>query len=319
MPVSPAQRDRYAEQMSRLITEAVGKANRAADGVPALVSDALKEINARIAAIPADNWTKTQALPVIRAELKRASDEMGRALLDDVVDGMRDAFIAGSNAVLDPLVSNGIISSVGREGFASIPASLLNVASGFASDLITEVSRDARDIIAGYARRSLLTGKTQIQVMQEIAATINGYGGTALQFGTVFNRSEVIYRTEVPRLLMMSSRVRGVQLDETFPGTTRWWEWSGVGREDHSEMEDRTKAEPIAMEDWYEFDGYALMYPLDPNGRGSEQKLAGGTIQCSCSERYVLPVTSDRPREPGDVEDATEAVIEDVQALADSP
>jgi hypothetical protein len=212
------------------------------------------------------------------------------------------------------------VSGVARGQFEAIPASLLNVASGFASDLITELQKDARDIISRYAARSLITGKTQIQVMQEIAATISGHGGTALQFGTIFNRAEVIYRTEVPRVLMMSSRVRGVQLNEMFPGTRRWWESSHrpkTAREDHAKMEDRTKARPIAMDAWYEFGDYALMYPLDPNGRGSERALAGGTICCGCGERYVLPAGKS-PGDPGDVGDATDAVVADVQALAEA-
>lgn len=82
-------------------------------------------------------------------------------------------------------------------------------------------------------------------------------------------------------------------------------------------MEDRTKARPIAMDAWYEFGDYALMYPLDPNGRGSERALAGGTICCGCGERYVLPAGKS-PGDPGDVGDATDAVVADVQALAEA-
>lgn len=320
MPVSPHQRDAYASQMSAMIQRARDLNDRAAEGVPALVSDALKEINNRIASLPPSQWTVQTGLPTIRAEVARAAKEMGVAVYDEVVGGLASAAKAGSAAVLDPLVGQGIIAGAQREAFAVIPASLLNVASGFASDLITELQRDARDTIAGYVRRSIITGKSQIQVMQDIAQAIDYGGGSALQFGSIFNRAEVIYRTETSRMLSMSTRVRGTQLDEMFPGMRKRWLKSAKrpGREDHEAMEERTKRAPLLMDEWYEFGEYALMYPVDPNGRGSERALAAGSIGCGCDEVYEPPVGGAKPRDPGDVDDATSAVIDDVQALAEA-
>lgn len=319
MPVSPHQRDAYAAQMSAMIDRARALNDRAADGVPKIVNDALREINQRIASLPPSQWTVTTGLPTIKAEVTRAARSMGVAIQDELIDGLRRSAAAGSAAVLDPLVSQGIIGASARESFAVIPSSLLNVASGFASDLITELAGDARDTIAGYVRRAILTGKTQLQVMQDIQRTIEASGGSALQFGSIFNRAEVIYRTETSRMLSMSTRVRGTQLNEMFPGMRKRWIKSAKspGREDHAEMEARTKARPLGMDDWYEFDGYALMYPVDPNGKGSERALAAGTINCACDEIYEPPSNAGKPRDPGDVDDATDAVVDDVRALAE--
>lgn len=321
MGVSAHQRDQYAEAMGRVIDQAVKAADHASEAAGAFVTQAYSDIAHQLAQTPAGLWTR-QGLGKIEAALGEVVDQMGLDLTGPAAQGIVNGARLGEQSVVGLLGPDGVAIASYRvlSEWPAISPALVNVLADFSADLIQQLEKDVRDEIAGYVSRSIVTGRSQIETIQEIEQTIIGAGGTQLRFGSFFERAITQYQTESLRAFSLTQEVRGTQLAAAFPGTRKWWDQTPrkSSRKSHAACEDRTKANPIPFEELYEVGNVRLKMPRDPGGEGSDDDLAAETINCACSHRFVLPTGGGGPL-PVDESIGADAVSDlrsDVTSLA---
>ena len=318
MPVPAYQRDAYAEAMGRAVDAAIKASDHGVEGATRIVTRAYEDLAHQIAQTPPSLWTK-QGLSRIQAALVETVSQMGDDLAGLVGEGLATAVRGADAAVLGSLGPEGVgvVDYRVLAKWPTIPPQLINVAASFAADLVTEVEKETRDEIAGFVRNSIFTGRSQIATMQQVVGALEGGAGTPLQFGNLLNRAEVIYRTESLRVFSLATEVRGAQLAEAFPGTSKWWDSTGDSRtrDTHLECEERTKAEPIPFEALFKVGKVRLRFPRDPGGEGDERELAAETIQCRCGCRFVLPTDSAAATAPDLYRDVSSSLTDDLVEL----
>lgn len=318
MPVPAYQRDAYAEAMGRAIDAAIKASDHGVDGAARVVTRAYEDLAHQIAQTPPTLWTK-QGLSRIQATLVETVSQMGDDLADLVGKGIASAVRGADSAVLGSLGPEGagVVDYRVLAKWPAIPPQLINVAAKFAADLITEVEKGTRDEISGFVRNAIFTGRGQIATMQQIVSALEGGAGTPLQFGNLLNRAEVIYRTESLRVFSLATEVRGAQLAEAFPGTSKWWDSTGDSRtrDTHLECEARTKDSPIPFEALFRVGKVRLRFPRDPGGEGDERDLASETILCRCGCRFVLPTDRAEATEPDLYRDVASSLADDLVEL----
>lgn len=301
MPVTAADRAAYASAMEALVARAFELREEGAGEALALFVDLMADIEARIADMDPARWT-AGFLREIQAELQDLVESWSVVYFEHAFDGLAEAFDLAAVGSVAPLAELGIITAEIAATMPAVDSILLNVASEFSADLIQNLEQDTKDAISGFVRRSILTGRTQLDTQRDIQRILEGVDADTFEFGSLARRAEVIYDTEVGRLFGMTDEVRSRHVEEMLPGTRKWWDASGDERTrpEHAALEAETKSAPILVAEPFvivtKHGTVTLMYPVDPGAQGPDRAVKGQTIGCRCRRRTVLPVTRREPR-----------------------
>lgn len=317
MPVTPAERERYAALMEEAVRQASTLGTAAAPEAGRLFRHGLDNIASHLRRYPPERWTPTM-LRRIRREIYALADEMGVQLQTHAIRSLENAARVGSAAVVGPLVESGVLSAGVASRFPVIDSVLVNVASAMTADLIREVRDDVKHAIARDVSAAIISGEGQFDTIKRIEDRLRRSKASKLTFDSLEARAEAQVRTETNRTLSLAQQARGQQLVQMFPALKKRWGARGDGRTRPAHAAEAGET-PIPFADPFVFTGphtgrpVKLWFPRDPGAEGDEEDIAALTILCRCWLVYVIPRNA---RRPDDVPPPATAALEaDVERL----
>lgn len=173
-------------------------------------------------------------------------------------------------SILGPVPDAPIMKMVG------IDPNMIKVLSQYHASLIKGISDDARSKVTEIVRRSMMTGKSSMDVQKELGSAIKKRGA----FKSLALRAEAIYRTEFGRVLEMSAQAELEENAEHIPGLKKRWICTfRNSRDSHMHAHNQT----VGVNDKFIVGGEKLDFPKDPAGS------AANTVHCRCISVPVVP------------------------------
>ncbi len=301
MSISASKRDAYARLIESLSVEAYDLGTEAAERAGEYVVAVLEEVQQQIARYSPEQWSNG-AYRRLEADIRRAIDAMGVDLVDHALDSLdRSAELAG-DGMLRAIAGARVLPASALDAWPAVDAKLVNVASGFTTDLLVNVSQGLKDDVAGWVRRQVTSARPQIEVVSDVAAALEREGADVFHFGTWFSRAVTDVQTETARLYGAVQYSRGLQLESVYPGSRKSWWYRGIRtRAEHEHVGRETQRAPIPIRDPFVLrvsggGTVRLWYPVDSAAEGSDRDVKRMTINCGCRKVDHLPLTSADPR-----------------------
>jgi len=249
-----------------------------------LLFDMKKRINARLANEALEGWDLTH-LPRLKIAMNQVVSEFQRQYNNALNSFTTEAFEKGIELVDEPM-------RIAYETFAlpELSRQTLGIMQGYSADLVVGVSNDVRRWINSELTLGITGEKSPFQIMQGIGKKVKGYAwekGTPMD--KAMRRAEVITRTEISRVLNLSTWKRQEQLSENYPETKKYWIQfpSKYPRDVHRSVMNETNPEsggtPIPINQDYIVGTERAKAPHDP------RLSAKNVIQCGCRSVIWMP------------------------------
>lgn len=259
----PSQREiEFARQMKGLLSEVDRLGDQSVKRVLTLLSQARKEIAAEVAGT---EWEAYQ-LPRLREAVERAMVQFGEKYGIDLRSAQTDFWdmgIARADIPLNTLEVRAMVPSINIKA--------LEIAQGYSSDLVSNLTADAIKKINQELMTGILGQKTPFEVMTAIGKNLDGPS----VFKSIAVRAEVITRTETGRIFEMATQARLEEAEKILgKKVQKMWQASGkpTGRPDHQAIDGQVRD----IDEPFDVAGEKLMFPGDPGGS------AWNTINCGC-------------------------------------
>jgi len=249
-----------------------------------LLFDMKKRINARLANEALEGWDLTH-LPRLKIAMNQVVSEFQRQYNNALNSFTTEAFEKGIELVDEPM-------RIAYETFAlpELSRQTLGIMQGYSADLVVGVSNDVRRWINSELTLGITGEKSPFQIMQGIGKKVKGYAwekGTPMD--KAMRRAEVITRTEISRVLNLSTWKRQEQLSENYPETKKYWIQfpSKYPRDVHRSVMNATNpasgGTPIPINQDYIVGTERAKAPHDP------RLSAKNVIQCGCRSVIWMP------------------------------
>lgn len=208
-------------------------------------------------------------LPKLLGSVDRLADDWAEKYGIETRDLIRRGFLLGVDKVDDPIRAAGFDISLPEPSL-----SILQASERATVDLITRLSRDAREDIKREILLGANGGKTPFEVIEEVGRNLDDPS----VFGTIANRAEVITRTEIGRVQSLATQLRQEEAARIVPGLKKMWLSSFVQRANHIVIHGQVKDvdEPFDVPGAGRCPGEKLMFPRDPGGSACQ------TVNCGC-------------------------------------
>lgn len=239
--------------MRKLIEMAVDPSREVLESTLLVLENALREQTEREVAIShsGSSYARRQAHDLTLAT-KAAIDSVNLRLGRHAV---------GSDATVQPR-ARGAAASLIR-----ISLTALIISQGYSTDLVEDLSDEARAALNAVLRRSSLGG----QSVQEIIARIGKATGEG-ELGTISRRAQNIYRTEVGRMAHMGEQARMELAARNVPTLQKQWVTSTCPLRSHQAI----NGAHVPIRETFMIDGEELMFPYDPAASSRN------TVGCTC-------------------------------------
>lgn len=234
----------------------------------AALEAARTEINAQLADAPSE-WQQSylqRLRPQVEASIRRFQARGTGAW----VDGVQQAWQAGSDLVEQPLIAAGDLA---RGQLQRINDRALLGMQTFLTGKMSDVAKEARQRIDAQLALALTGTQSNSQTIAGINAIL---GGSSRR------RAITITRTELGRAHAAASYLQLQQAAERVPGLKKQWRRSGkrYSRIEHDAADGQIRE----IDEPFDVGGVQLMYPRDPTAPAKH------TINCGCT---MLPAKPD--------------------------
>lgn len=271
MSVTPQQIKAYERKLKQLVK----KADALDDIAVRRVMRILRDARGRVAAALVDaSGFDLFHLNNIMDAITGAFEIFTRQYAIIMTEGQLTAFQTGIDLVDDPLIAGGLGSRVAA--MPQLGELQLGIMQGFSADLITNLEKDALARINTQLQLSMLGEQTPFQAMKAIGRNLKDPS----TFRTIAGRAEAITRTEINRVLNLTTEKRQEQAAEVLPRLKKYWLWSGKSRKDHARVDRQTNPDkggkPIPIKKDFIVGGERAKGPHDP------RLSAKQSISCAC-------------------------------------
>lgn len=252
-----AERRRQLRQLSRLQRDGVGEIERQ-------LREAARHIE-RLLAAAGSEWRRAQ-LRAMQAEIQQALELWRTQAVEAAAGSLQRGWQAGTELVTQPLAAAGARIPPPRlnlGALAALESGLTAKITGIGTAALNRINAQIAQVLIGARPAS-----EAITVVQRLLG------------GSVRQRARGIVYDEVGRAYSMASQNSLAHAAELLPGLRKQWLHSGKrsARPEHVAVHGVI----VPVNDPYQVDGEALMYPRDPAGR------PGNVINCGC---LSVPVT----------------------------
>lgn len=287
MPPTKAESAAYEKELERLRSQAKAVDNKAARDLAKRLDDLERDVNAAfLRTVSAGTDTR----------MNSAANLRWRKELDKMLGGFKTAWGASVDDSLADVLELAKASATSPLAAAGFPAANLRMATAALQPLIREVpnliqglTNEAKSKIWNRSQAALRGTETADSYTRWLDGYLRGFQERfdAPRFGKSFAyQAERIYRTERLKALNMGSQLSIEALAETGPdwvknAVMKVW-WHGITgrqepRQNHIEMQRKTQANPVPIDEPFELGPYRPMAPHDP------VLPAGESINCGCT------------------------------------
>ena len=247
-----AKEGEFRRKMKALMSEVDRLGDESVKRSLKLLNAARKEIAAQVASTEWDAYY----LPKLKEAVERAMIEFGEKYGIDLRTVQADFWDLGIARANIPLETLGVETMV-----PSVNIKALEIAQGYSSDLIGNLSRDAIKKINQELTMGVLGQKTPFEVMKAIGKNLDDPS----VFKSIAARAEVITRTETGRIFEMATQARLKEAEKIIgKKIQKQWQSSGkpTGRPYHQAADGQIRD----IDEPFDVGGEKLMYPGDPDG-----------------------------------------------------
>ena len=262
-------------------------------------ADKLDDVSAKRAIELLSSLRERVAAAIASAEgyemihLQRIMDEIGRVFVDFtnkykliMSEEERKAWLTGMNLVDEPLSKAGYVMQV--TAMPMMSETQLGILQNFSADLITGVGTETIDKINKSLQLAIMGQKTPFEIMGEIGRNLKDPS----IFRTLADRAEAITRTEINRVLNMSTIKRSEMASEIIPDMKKFWMHTNDNRTrpEHIKIGTETNPKyggtPIPMKEDFVLNGpRGTEYAKGPH---DPRLSAGNVIKCRCRLGFTI-------------------------------
>lgn len=258
--------------LTQILTDQLRRTISGSEAVRRILEETRRQVVITLAAAPADGFSAYQ-LPQVVAEITKHLATFEAAAQRELSTEMTDSWQAGIQTLPDMVRSAGAqLQTYG------ISTAVLDQLKDFTWGKITAVKNDAVAKIRGELTMGILGQKTPHEITVAIAGNLERPG----RFQSIFDRAEIITKTELGRTYSMASQASMTAAADDLPELQKMWLHTGHPRSPriyHLNLNGDIKpvAEPFLV------GNIAMMYPRDPKAPLSE------IINCGCMHVPYMP------------------------------
>lgn len=251
--------------LTKILTDQARRTISGTEAVRRILEEARRQVIVELAAAPADGFAAYQ-LPQVLAAITKHLTTFEAAAQSNLSAGLTESWQDGVQML--PAMARAAEIHLSSYGIAT---ALLDQLKDFTWGKITAIKNDAVAKIRGELTMGILGQKTPHEITVAIAGNLERPG----VFQSIFDRAEIITKTELGRTFSMASQAGMTAAADDLPELQKMWLHTGhpsSPRIYHLNLNGDTK--PVA--DPFLVGSIAMMYPRDPKAPLSE------IINCGC-------------------------------------
>lgn len=288
MPVSERRAAAYHERMRVLAKRARLANDKGLEGADRVLSDAFERTLRRLEGAKPGTWEPAYSRQLLAA-IKLEAQRMGVELDAYAEKEIPKWWALGDRSATEPLIA-AVGGESGRVALWAVPRvnpALVNLATGFSSDLIVEISDQWRKRIGREITSGILAGRDRLSILDALERHLGDAAGDRSVFASTRARVKCWYRTETNTVYSLAQDLRGQEIAGSFPEMAKIWvaEIDDVTRPDHEAAHEQR----VRMSEQFRVGNVTLGFPRDRGGaRGDPKAIAAQTINCRCTVDYDL-------------------------------